>query len=78
VFGTVIVAGLLAGLVSGALSAPFGDAPAARAFAQAIASVLTMPYVTLVGILLYLDLRVRKESYDAAALAAELDRTAPA
>lgn len=76
VFGTIIVAGILTGLVGSLFTAPFGDNAAARAIAQAIASVITMPYMTLVGILIYLDLRVRKESYDEAALAADLDRTA--
>jgi len=70
VFGTIIVAGLLTGLVNGVLTAPFGDNPAARSIAASIASVLTMPYTALVGVFIYVDLRVRKERY----LAADLER----
>jgi hypothetical protein len=77
VFGTVFVAGILTGLVSGVLTAPFGDNTALRAIFQSLASVITMPYTALVGILIYLDLRVRKERYSPDDLARELDR-APA
>lgn len=65
VFGTIIVAGLLTGLVNGVVTAPFGDNYAGRAIASAIANVLTMPYMALVGVFIYLDLRVRKERYSA-------------
>lgn len=74
VFGAFIVASLLTGLVSGALTAPFSDNLAARAIAQSVAAVVTMPYTALVGILIYLDLRVRKERYTQGELAAELSR----
>lgn len=77
VFGTIIVAGLLTGLVSGLLTAPFGDNWAARSLAASIASVLTMPYTALVGILIYLDLRVRKERYSATDLDRDLARANP-
>lgn len=36
--------------------------------ASAIASVITMPFTALVGILIYLDMRVRKEQLDLATL----------
>jgi hypothetical protein len=78
VFGTIIVAGLLTGLVNGILTAPFGDQWAARSLAASIASVLTMPYTALVGILIYLDLRVRKERYSAGDLQRDLGRPARA
>ncbi len=72
VFGTIIVAGLLSGIVNGVLTAPFGDNWAARSIAASIASVLTMPYMALVGVFIYLDLRVRKERYSAADLERDL------
>ncbi|HZD17797.1 MAG TPA: hypothetical protein VE669_06625, partial [Actinomycetota bacterium] len=72
VFGTIIVAGLLTGLVSGLLTAPFGDAWAARSVAASVASVLTMPYTALIGVFIYLDLRVRKERYGATDLERDL------
>jgi hypothetical protein len=76
VFGTIIVAAILTGLVGSLLTAPFGDNWAARSFAASIASVITMPYSALVGILIYLDLRVRKEQYTAAELERDLASTA--
>jgi hypothetical protein len=76
VFGTIIVAGLISGVVNGVLTAPFGDSYAGRAVAGSIASVLTMPYLALVGVLIYLDLRVRKEQYSAAQLDRDLASTA--
>ena len=76
VFGTIIVAGLLTGIVNGVLTAPFGDNWAARSIGASIASVITMPYMALVGVLIYLDLRVRKEEYSAAELERDLSTTA--
>jgi hypothetical protein len=76
VFGTIIVAGLISGVVNGVLTAPFGDNWAARSIAASIASVLTIPFMALVGVLIYLDLRVRKEQYSAAGLDRDLTSTA--
>ena len=72
VFGTIIVAALITGVVSGLLTAPFGDNYAARSIVSAIASVITMPFTALVGVFIYLDLRVRKERYSAADLERDL------
>lgn len=72
VFGTIIVAGLITGIASSVLTAPFGDNWAARSIVASIASVLTMPYMALVGVFIYLDLRVRKERYSAADLERDL------
>lgn len=77
VFGTIIVAGLLTGIVNSLLTAPFGDNWAARSIAASIASVLTMPYMALVGVYIYLDLRVRAEAYSAAELERDLASSAP-
>ena len=76
VFGTIIVAGLLMGVVNAVLTAPFDDNSLARSIAASIASVLTMPYSALVSVLIYLDLRVRKEQYSSADLERELSSTA--
>jgi hypothetical protein len=74
VFGTIIVAVLLDGIVSSILTAPFGDDWAARSIAEAVVSAITMPYVALVGVFIYLDMRVRKERYTAADLEQDLAR----
>jgi len=72
VFGTIIVAGLLTGIVNSLLTAPFGGNWAARSIAASLASVITMPYMALVGVFIYLNLRVRKERYSAADLERDL------
>lgn len=72
VFGTIIVAGLLTGLVNGLLTAPFGDNYVGRSIASAVANVITMPYMALVGVFIYLDLRVRKERYSTTDLERDL------
>jgi hypothetical protein len=72
VFATLIVAALLTGLVNSVLTAPFGDNYAAQSIVSSIASVITMPYMALVGVFIYLDLRVRKEQYSAADLERDL------
>lgn len=57
-FGTLIVAGLLTGVVNAVITAPFsGSNWFAQAFAAAVATVITLPYGVLVGVLLYLDRR---------------------
>src|SRR5262245_10996430 len=74
VFGTIIVAALLNGIVSSVLTAPFGDDWAVRSLVGAIVSAITMPYMALVGVFIYLDMRVRKERYAAADLERDLAR----
>jgi hypothetical protein len=76
VFGTIIVAGIITSVVSGLFTAPFNDNWVARGMASAIASVITMPFTALVGILIYLDLRVRKEQLDNATLERDLSGSA--
>ena len=61
-FGTLLVAGLLTGLVNTLITAPFGATSwVAQAVVAAVATTITLPYGALVGVLLYLDLRARKE-----------------
>jgi hypothetical protein len=64
VFGTIIVAGLITGLVNGLITAPFGHDWFARGLAAGIASTVTTPFSAMVTVLIYLDLRVRKENLD--------------
>jgi hypothetical protein len=76
-FGTLIVAGLLTGVVNAVITAPFsGSNWFAQAVAAAVATVITLPYGVLVGVLLYLDLRVRKEGLNLETLRADLHRSA--
>lgn len=78
VFGTILVAGILTGLFSSLLTLPFGDNTPGRIVGQSLASVITTPYTVLVGILIYLNLRVRKEQYGPDDLERDLARTAAA
>ena len=72
VFGTIIVATIITSVVNSLLTSPFGDNWAARSIGASIASILTMPYMALVGVFIYLDMRVRKEQYSAAELERDL------
>jgi hypothetical protein len=78
VFGTIIVAGIITSVVSAIFTAPFTNSWVARGLASAIASVITMPFTALVGIVIYLDLRVRKEQLDRTTLERELAGSAAA
>ena len=76
VFATILVAGILTALLSGLLTLPFGDNILGRIAGQSLATVITTPYTILVGILIYLNLRIRKEQYGEADLERDLARTA--
>jgi hypothetical protein len=70
---TVVVAGLLTGVVNAVITAPFGTgAWFIQGVAAAVATTVTLPYGALVGVLLYLDLRARKERLDLDTLKADL------
>jgi hypothetical protein len=76
-FGTVVVGGLLTGIVNAVITAPFGNTSwFVQAVAAAVATVVTLPYSALVGVLLYLDLRARKESLTLEALRTDLRASA--
>jgi hypothetical protein len=71
VFGALVLAWLIS-LVAGAiLQAPFSAWPV-RAIGQAIAQIVTLPFTTTVGVLIYLDLRARKEALTVETLRTEL------
>jgi hypothetical protein len=76
-FGALVVAGLLTGLVNAVITTPFNNTGwFVQAIAAAIATVITLPYGVLVGVLLYLDLRARKENLTLEGLRADLQASA--
>lgn len=77
VFGTLIVAGLLAGAVSAVLTVPFSGPWFVRGLLAGIGSAITTPFTGLVFSLVYFDLRVRKDGLDVAGLEQELRAAAP-
>jgi hypothetical protein len=77
VFAAILVSGLLTGLFSSLLTAPFPENEVGFAIGQMIAGILTTPYTALVGILIYFSLRVRKEGYGIDDLERDLARTGP-
>jgi hypothetical protein len=76
-FGTLLVAALLTGIVNALITLPFGATNwFVQAVAAAVATVVTLPYGVLVGVLLYLDLRARKERLTMETLTADLQASA--
>ena len=76
-FGTIVVGGLLTGIVNAVITSPFGDTGwFVQGLAAAVATVVTLPYGVLVGVLLYLDLRARKERLTMETLRTDLQASA--
>jgi glycerophosphoryl diester phosphodiesterase family protein len=76
-FATLVVGWLVIGVVNAVITAPFsGLGWFAQAVAAAVATTVTLPYGVLVGVLLYLDLRARKEGLTLEALRADLQASA--
>jgi hypothetical protein len=76
-FGTLLVAGLVTGLVNTLITSPFGATSwVAQAVVAAIATTITLPYGALVGVLLYLDLRAHKETLTLETLRTDLEASA--
>jgi hypothetical protein len=71
-FGVIVVAALIVGIISGIIGAIGGHNWAVRWIFTAIAQILTVPFASLVSVLLYLDLRARGESLSADTLRQEL------
>jgi hypothetical protein len=70
---TILVAGLITAVVNAVITAPFSaGAWFLQGIAAAVATTVTLPYGALVGVLLYLDLRARKEPLDLDTLKANL------
>ena len=77
VAGTVALAFLISIVVSGVIQALFiSTGWFSRALAAAAAQIVTAPFTSLVGVLIYLDLRARKESLTSDRLRSELAATA--
>lgn len=64
VFGTLVLMAILTGIVTGILQAPFREGWFGQAVGASVATTLTAPFTALVILLIYLDLRVRKEELD--------------
>jgi hypothetical protein len=76
-FGALVVAGLLTGIVNAVITAPFNNTGwFVQAIAAAVATVITLPYGVLVGVLLYLDLRARRENLTLERLRTDLQTSA--
>jgi hypothetical protein len=73
VAGAIVLAWLITLVVSAILSAPFSAWPV-RAIGSAIAQIVTLPFSTTVGVLVYLDLRARTEALTVETLRNELQR----
>jgi hypothetical protein len=63
ILGTWLLLGLTVNLVTTAVGG-FGHGWLAQTVAQALSITLTMPFAALVGVLLFLDLRARREPMD--------------
>jgi hypothetical protein len=72
-FGVILVAAILAGIVNGILTAIGGNSFFGAWIFSSIAQIITAPFVALVNVLLYIDLRARHEGLTAERLGSELD-----
>jgi hypothetical protein len=72
VFGTWIIAYIITWIVAGILAAIAGSNWLVQGILVSIGSIITMPFMALVTVLLYLDLRVRKEGLSDETLRREL------
>jgi Membrane domain of glycerophosphoryl diester phosphodiesterase len=73
VLGTILLAALIAGFVTGILTAPVSNWFVYWIMAS-IGRILTVPFTALVAIVLYLDLRARTETLTGETLRSELAR----
>jgi hypothetical protein len=77
VTGAVVVALLITSVASSILTIPFVNSGwFLQSIGAAIAQIVTAPFTALVTVLVYLDLRARKESLTSDGLRAELARSA--
>ena len=70
--GVIVVVALIVGIISGIIGGIGGNNWAVRWIFTAIAQILTVPFASLVSVLLYLDLRARSETLFAETLRREL------
>jgi len=80
IFGTVLLAGILSSIVGGILSIPLSLLGASigpkgwilNAIGGSAASIVTRPFAGIVIVLVYFDMRIRKEGFDLALMAQEI------
>ena len=72
-FGVIIVTAILAGIVNGILTTIGGDSFLGSWIFSSIAQIITAPFVAVVYVLLYIDLRARHEGLSSSQLGTELD-----
>ena len=70
--GTILLAGLIAGIVAGILTALAGSNWFVYWILSAIGRVITVPFTALVSVLLYLDLRAKREALTGDTVRAEI------
>jgi hypothetical protein len=70
--GVIVVTFIITGVIGNILRAIGGDNWVSAWIFSAIAQIITAPFSALVSVLLYLDLRARKEALTATSLRAEL------
>jgi hypothetical protein len=74
---TILIAGLITAVMNAVITAPFSaGAWFIQGVAAAVATIVTLPFGALVGVLLYVDLRARKERLDLDTLKANLQASA--
>lgn len=72
VLGTILVAGIITGVIGGIIGAIGGSNFFLSWVFNAIGQIITTPFAALVGVILYLDVRARRESLTAETLRGEI------
>jgi len=72
VLGTIVVAGIITGVIGGIIGAIGGSNFFLSWVFNAIGQIITTPFAALVGVILYLDVRARRESLTAETLRGEI------
>jgi hypothetical protein len=80
IFGTIVLTSIMTSIVQGILALPATQIAAnigsaawpLAAIGNSLAVVVTTPFTTLVAVLLYFDLRIRKEAFDLEVMAQEM------
>jgi len=72
VLGVILVAAILTGVIAGIIRAIGGSSAVGGGITAAVGQILVAPYSALVSVLLYLDLRARRENLTVETLRGEL------
>jgi hypothetical protein len=84
IFGTIFLAGILSSIVAGILTIPtalladrMGESGwFLSALGTSLAQIIVTPFSSIIAVLLYFDMRIRKEGFDLALMAQEVERPA--